>query len=126
MSLQPTPDASMAEKALQSDIEILYAAVGHALSRQTLGVAPGDRQSLIAGGEEWIKSKMTDFCALICSDASVSTLILKPTANVSENIATVCTLADVIIGVCGGIPAVYVSTLLLKIGLRELCQANQP
>ena len=119
-------DPALVRKALESDVDVLYATIGYALSKQALGVAPPDRRTLVETGKAWIAANAGKLRDIVCKDETLKRVVLKPTPDVADNITAVTTVADFIIAVSHGLPVICVATILLKIGLREFCEGAVP
>ena len=120
---------SINEKALdvlmEAELEELYAAIGHYESVDRFGATPPDKAKLIEIGKNWIESNSEKFRAKICP-SDVAQEILSSSETTAQDIKNLIpVVADLIISLSGGVPATYVATLLLRIGLRKWCEQNE-
>jgi hypothetical protein len=116
-----TTGAALVLRALEADVDTLYAVIGGAEREARLGIAVPDREQLIAAGKAWISDRNDELAGIVCRHPKVRELLIAPSAETADKVASVLLVADLIATVCHGVPAVFVSTLLFKIGLREWC-----
>jgi hypothetical protein len=121
MDTTPANASRLAQAALDSDLDTLYAVIGRALEQETLGVAPMDRQRLAAAGRNWMKEKSSELKRFICGQPAVQKFFSGPVPVGADGISAVLLLTDLIVTVCHGVPATCVSTLILKLGLKKFC-----
>lgn len=102
----------------------MYASIGFFdSSKGQLGVAPRDRQSLIELGKAWILDKESALRTLICNDVNIQEQVFLNQFN-KDKVEAILLIADLIVSICGGVPAIYVATLLIKIGLKDWCNGS--
>lgn len=119
--MSSSKEHNVLEATMAADIETLYATIGYAVEQQRLGVAPTDRGSLIEHGQAWIRNMSDSFKQLICSNKDVQKYFGADKPSDNEQRAVILLIADLIASMCGIIPAINVSVLLVKIGIKELC-----
>jgi hypothetical protein len=125
MALDKPANDKLLNAALNADIDTLYASIGYFYSlKEQLGVAPpGGRLLCIERGKTWIHEKGNDLRNIICNDVNIRRYYLEGNTD-KERRDAILLLSDLIISICGGVPAINVAALLLKIGLQEWCNAG--
>lgn len=111
------------KSALAADIDTLYAAIGYILDKEQLDVAPKDRKSLIHSGQLWFSTKRENLKRLVCSNETIQKVFLSNEAS-GDKMDAALLIADLIIGACEGVPAIYIAALITKIGLKEWCKSG--
>ncbi|MBE9070696.1 hypothetical protein IQ260_29065 [Leptolyngbya cf. ectocarpi LEGE 11479] len=115
----------MLANVLKSDIETLYASIGYFEEQKKIGVAPSDRKKLTDLGKQWVNDRKDKIRDLICTNNKINALYNSNSEDDKDKIEAILLIADLIVAICSGIPAIYVSTLIIKIGLKELCNEQQ-
>lgn len=108
-----------ARLAIQSEEEELYAVFGYAVSQGEMGAAPSDPNKLTQRGKEWFAAQTERLQLSVCGSDDLQKKMSAVSSD--DEVGLVLAIADLIVGLCGGIPAVYVSALILKIGLSKFC-----
>jgi hypothetical protein len=124
MDPDKTANDKSLDTALNSDIDTLYASIGYfCISNKQLGMAPPGRPFCLELGKAWIHDKGNDLRDTICNDSNIRRYFQENESEKDRKDA-VLLIADLIVAICGGIPAVYVAALIVKIGLKEWCNAS--
>lgn len=90
--------------------------LGKELTADEQRALPLSTQELIERANNWLDVKTTQMRGVVCSNVNV-----KKYVSDSDYEKLLTTIADLIASVCGGVPAINVSALLIKRGLKKLC-----
>ena len=111
----------LAERLLLADEEDLLAAIGAALNRD-LGAAPQDKKSLIEGARQWFTDNAADLKARVCGSVRIQAAVRDDDKLSNANLLLL--IADTLISIKGGVPAMYVAAMIVMRGVRDLCHAH--
>jgi len=114
----------MLKKAMNADVETLFASIGAIEAQEQFGIAPLDKNSLIEIGKKWLLSKETRLRSIVCGNPRLTAYLVEANPQRQDQETGALLIADLIVTVCGGIPAIYVAVLLIKIGLRSWCNVD--
>jgi len=120
MSNYPFDDKTL-QAALDADVDTLFASIGYIDTTTTMGIAPSDKQSLIALGHSWFESKRDQIRNILCTNKQLHELFFTKDEQKLDIKECVLLISDLIVSLSGGIPVIYISVLIIKIGLREIC-----
>jgi len=104
----------MLQTALKADIETLFAAIGFFVDRAQVALAPPDRQQLKAAGEAWLADRKGDLKERIRQDPVTWALLSSAESEILDVPGTARRIVDLILPVCGEVPATHVAVLLVK------------
>jgi len=117
-------DEKMLAIASRADLDTLFATIGHFDAQHQLGVAPKDKTSLIDRGKAWFDNHRKDIASAICQDQLLKDRILNPEPGESDKRDLILLVTDVLATVVSPIPIFYLAALVLKIGVRAICDDN--
>lgn len=109
------------ERLLSADTETLYAIVGYHVEPPRLGAAPKEAQQLAEAGQSWLARSRGRLQQAICGDPRVQKFLNSEAPSQKELEAVILAVTDLIVSAVGGVPAVTVAVLLVRLGLRGLC-----
>ena len=100
------------------EIEELLASIGSDLSvHQAL---PLNKKQLVEKGRRWFEANLKKFRATICNSVAAEHII-----NASDEATLIASISDLIAGLCVGVSPVTVATILVKLGLKNLCNHSE-
>lgn len=111
-------EASRLDDLLARDDEELLAELGANQLGETLGVRPSDFGRYLRLGRMWMDTHAEELRRTLCGHAKVTAL--RSLARTDEA-AEVATVADILLGMYGQIPATIVAVLVVRRGFDKLC-----
>ena len=113
---------AVAARLLLAEEDDLLAAIGHFLDRD-LGAAPKDRHTLIDSARAWLTQNATELRTLVCQNARIREAVRDDDKLSKVNLVRMT--ADALISLQkGGVPVIYLATMLVMRGIRNLCHAR--
>jgi hypothetical protein len=106
---------------LKSSESQLYEEVGLALTGAA--ALPTSRQELIESGKRWFASRQHELAQLVCKNDRLKS-VARQDLQTHELVVATCGSLDLAIHLLGGIPAVTVAALIVRLGLHEFCRAE--
>ena len=114
-------------KALDASNELLFAAIGHhviQLENANLGMATENESDVTQEeqekrGRQWFEDHFNELRSNICLNKRLLEEVSKIGKNDKQMFGLL--IADAISGAIIGIPPFFISALIVKIGLTELC-----
>ena len=118
MASLTTEQSEILDLALDLPEDQLYALLGEDVALRRLGVSPDDPDQQIKEGKTFFSKIWSDVRAKICSDRLLTELDL---LEKDDKRKAAIQIINIVVAHAGGIPAVYVSLLLIRAGLRKIC-----
>ena len=106
------------------DEENLLYRLGSQIVSEGKGAFPFNRKQLIDAGRKWLLENRELLEKTICSNRNIQDYFLQDKIKKSR-IELASVLADLLSGVCIGVSPVTVTLLVLKQGVKELCQDKE-
>jgi hypothetical protein len=104
----------MLQTAMKADIETLFASIGFFVDRARVALVPPDRQQLREAGKAWLADRKGDLKERLRQDPVTWALLSSAESDVLDVMETARRIVDLILPVCGEIPATHVAVLLVK------------
>ena len=114
-------DEEKVKKALEADLDTLYSALGYSVNQDKIGVSPPSRDKLFSFGKEWFEKRKKEIEQIICMNKVVISQYLKPDTGIGDSVTIALLLGDLLLSKFGVTPAIYISSIVIKIGLNKFC-----
>lgn len=90
-----------------------------AKSEKNMAVLPLSKEKLVAIGKEWYALNREALRNILCANESVRSAFADDRTKIRDIVLLLC---DVVAGHCVGVSPIYVSYLVVKLGLDSLCE----
>lgn len=104
---------------LSLEEEDLFEMLGRHVDAEKRHMVPLSRKKAIEYGHWWFESRIDRMRDLVCGSTKIQQL-----ANFKEGQVLLLAIADLVAGVCTGVSPATVATLLLRKGIKELCESR--
>ena len=108
-------------KLLTVNEDTIYRLIGHFDSKNKIGLSDQDVETLIESGKKWEEEKREGIRDKICNNPQI-TNALKSSGGLNDKVTLVLLISDILSSITLGVPAIYVSALIVKIGLKRYCK----
>lgn len=98
----------------------LFAEIGHALLRGTLGSTQLTPEEEAEAGRSWFESVLPSIRSRICGNKQIDDLLLSPAAQ-SRNTAIIAAIECSISGLFNGVPVITVAHAIVCYGIIKIC-----
>ena len=105
---------------LASPEDDLFAALGYYVSQSIAGAAPDEKAKLHRAGVQWFQERESALREKLCGNEKVRDLAAKTSIEDKESFFLL--ISDLIVATVGGPPVIYITALVIKIGVNHLCK----
>jgi hypothetical protein len=112
-----TPDPILVQRLMEASEEDLYATIGEIAARSA---SPRQRQQLSAIGKGWFDAARNELSRIVCSNERLKRISAQDVPT-HELVVAVCGTLDLGVHILGGVPAVTVAVLIVRLGLHQFC-----